>query len=163
MEIRLPVKLEKMFQEAIEVFDSYNDPDDAQNLRQTCQSFLQGLTGKVRDALETNYYLALAMYGMVKFADEKNCLSGLCEGELPSWDDIQIKKPAVCFVTEMRNCDDDLAKQAVVVAFLLGRADKVVKADGSCFERSDITKDKEESATAVDEFMEEGEEHDEYA
>ncbi|MCX6744101.1 MAG: hypothetical protein NTX82_01095 [Candidatus Parcubacteria bacterium] len=162
MEIQIPIELEGMFQEAIEVFDSYYDPDDPKNLRETCQSFLTGLTGKIRESLETKYYLALAIFGMVKFTNEKDCFLCLCDGELPSWDDIQIKKPAVSFVNEIREFDDDLAKQVVVTAFLLNHTDKVVRADGSSFERSEITKDKETPVTAVDELVEGEETDDEY-
>ncbi len=164
MEIRIPVDLEDIFQEAVEVFDSYNDPDDPSSLRKTCQSFLQNLTGKVGEIMEeTNYYLALALFGMVKFADEKSCLLCLCDGELPGWDDIKIKKPALGFVQEIRDFNDDLAQKAVVVAFLLGQADKVVRADGSAFERLAVSKNTDETVTSVDELMKGEENEDEYA
>lgn len=123
MEINLPEELVEMFQICVDAVDSHTDPKKPQAVKNFC--FALGVDLNLKTALADPSYLALALYGAVRFKDEMRCIIALNQGELPSWEDIQIKKNSVNLVKQVKEQDDDLAKNAVVVAFCLSRADLV--------------------------------------
>ena len=123
MEINLPQDLVPMFQECIDSVDSYADSKKPNAIRDFCTELNCSLN--LRTVLAMPSYLALALFGAVRLKDEKRCVYDLNQGKLPSWNDIQIKKTSAKLVSQVREHHDDLAKNAVIVAFCLSRADRV--------------------------------------
>jgi len=123
MEINLPEELVIMFQECIDTVDSYANPKKPNAIKDFCFNLSCDLN--LKTALAMPSYLALALFGAVRFKDEKRCIFELNNGKLPAWFNIEIKKTNAELVKKVREKDDRLAKNAVIVAFCLGRADRV--------------------------------------
>jgi hypothetical protein len=127
MEINLPDDLVEMFQECVDTVDSYTVSKKPQAIKEFCVALSADLN--LSTALAMPSYLALALLGAVRFKDEKRCIFKLNQGELPSWQNIQIKKDSADLVKQVRKQDDAVAKNAVVVAFCLSRAEQVKNMD----------------------------------
>jgi hypothetical protein len=125
MEIVLAAELMAILQTCVDTLDSYDDPDDPQSVSRVCLSFRQEIEKNPDFVSAAPSYLSLALYGAVRFKNPSKCIADICDDTLPAWSEIQIKKPCVALVNKIREIDDDLAKQAVIVAFCLNRLDQV--------------------------------------
>jgi len=129
MEIVLSEDLAMLFQECIDTVDSYHDPENPQAVSQVCISFRDQIISDPSFVTEMPSYLALALFGAVRFKNEPACVNEICEGNFPAWEDIQIRKSCVELINQIREIDDQVAIKAAVIAFCLKHPDQV-RADG---------------------------------